>query len=83
MPDEILQPPVPEAETSSPPTDLRVELEANLKSEFIANLSAAGTLPKAVCDSLVALFGVSGPISADVIAALGLEDSTQPEVPDE
>ena len=83
MPDEIPQPPAPEVEASQAPKDLRAELEADLKSEFTANLSAAGTLPKVACDSLVALLAASGPISADVITALGLADSTQPEVPNE
>lgn len=83
MPDEIPQPPAPEAETSPAPKDLREELEADLKSDFTANLSAVGTLPKVACEALVALLGASGPISADVIAALGLEDSIQQEVPDE
>jgi hypothetical protein len=32
---------------------------------------------------LVALLGASGPLSTDVIAALGVEDPTQPEVPNE
>lgn len=72
-----------EVETNPAPKDLRVELEADLKSEFTANLSAAGTLPKVACNSLVALLGANGPISADVIAALGLEDPAQPEVPNE
>jgi hypothetical protein len=63
--------------------DLRAELEADLKSEFTANLSAAGSLPKVVCDSLVALLSASGPTSAEVIAALSLEDPTQQEVPNE
>lgn len=83
MPDETAQTPAPEAETSPAPKDLRAELEADLKSEFNANLLAAGTLPKAACDSLVALLSASAPISADVITALGLEDPTQPEVPNE
>lgn len=83
MPEEIQQPPAPEVETSSGPKDLRAELEADLKSEFTANLSAAGTLPKVACDSLVALLDARGPTSADVIAALALEDPTQPEVPHE
>lgn len=83
MPDEIAQTPTPEVETSSAPKDLRAELEADLKSEFKANLLAAGTLPKVASDSLVALFGAGGPTSADVIAALALEDPTQPEVPNE
>jgi len=83
MPDETAQSPAPEVETSPAPKDLRAELEADLKSEFNANLSAVGTLPIVVCDSLVALLGASAPISADVIAALGLEDPTQPEVPNE
>jgi hypothetical protein len=83
MPDEIAQTPTPVVETSSAPKDLRAELEADLKSEFTANLSAAGTLPKVACDSLVALIGASAPISADVIAALSLEDPTQPEVSNE
>ena len=83
MPDEIPQPPAPEVETSPEPKDLRTELEADLKSEFTANLSAAGTLPKVACESLVALLGASSPISADVIAALGLEDPIQPEMPHE
>ncbi len=83
MPDEIAHTHAPEVETSPAPKDLRAELEADLKSEFTANLSAAGTLPKVACDSLVALLGVSAPISADVIEALGLEDPTQPEVPNE
>lgn len=83
MPDETAQTPAPEVETSSAPKDLRAELEADLKSEFNVNLSAAGTLPKVVCDSLVALLGASAPISADVMAALGLEDPNQPKVPNE
>lgn len=83
MQEEIAQTPAPKIEKSPAPKDLRAELEADLKSEFNANLSAAGTLPKVACDSLVALLGASAPISADVIAALGLEDPTQPEVPNE
>lgn len=83
MPDEIANTPAPQVETSPAPKDLRAELEADLKSEFAANLSTAGTLPKVACDSLVALLGASAPISADVIAALGLEDPTQPELPNE
>ena len=83
MPDEIAHTPAPGVETSPAPKDLRAELEADLKTEFAANLSAAGTLPRVTCDSLVALLGARCPISADVIAALGLEDPTQPEVTDE
>lgn len=83
MLDETPHPTAPEVETSPAPKDLRVKLQADLKSEFTANLSAAGTLPKVACESLVALLGSSGPISADVIAALGLEDPIQPEVPNE
>lgn len=83
MPDEIAHAYAPEVETSPAPKDLRAGLEADLKSEFTSNLSAAGTLPKVACDSLVALLGASAPISADVIAALGLEDPTQPKVPNE
>ncbi len=83
MPDEILQLPASEVDASLAQKDLRAELEADLKSEFTANLSAAGTLPKVARNSLVALLGDSAPISADVIAALGLEDPTQPEGPDE
>ena len=83
MPDEPPHPLSPEVETSPAPKDLRAELEADLKSEFTANLSAAKTLPKVACESLIALLGASGPTSADVIAALALEDSTQPEVPNE
>jgi hypothetical protein len=82
MPAEIAYTPTPEVETSQAPKDLRAELEAALKSEFTANLSA-GTLPKVVCDSLVELLGASAPISANVIAALGLEGPTQPEVHNE
>lgn len=73
----------PEVETSSEPKDLRAQLEADLKAEFTANLSAADTMPKVVFDSLLALLDASGPISADVISALGLEDATQPLVPNE
>ena len=83
MPEEIARIPAPEVEMSPAPKDLRIDLEADLKSEFKANLSAAGTLPKVASDSLVALLGASGPTSADVIAALALEDPTQPEVPNE
>lgn len=43
MPDEIPQPPASEAEKSPTPKDLRGELGADLKSEFTANISAAGT----------------------------------------
>jgi hypothetical protein len=81
MPDKTGQIPASEAETSPAPRDLRAELTADLKSRFNANLLADGTLPKAVCDSLVALLSASDPISADVTAALGLKDLTQPEVP--
>jgi hypothetical protein len=83
MPDEIAHIPAPEVETSPAPKDLRAGLEADLKSEFTANLSAAGTLPKVACDSLVALLGASALITTDVITALGLEDPPQPEVPNE
>lgn len=83
MPDDMPHPTAPEVETSPAPKDLRAELQADLKSEFTANLSAMGTLPKVACESLVALLGASGPISADVITALGLEDPIQPEVPNE
>lgn len=83
MPDEISHTPALQVETSPAPKDLRAELKADLKSEFAANLTAAGTLPKVACGSLVALLGASGPISADVIAALRLEDPTQPEAPNE
>lgn len=68
---------------ASLPKDLRAELDADLKSEFTANLSAAGILPKVACDALVALLGANGPISAEILAALGLEDPTHPEVPNE
>lgn len=83
MPDEFSQIPTPEVETGPAPQDLRAKLEADLRSEFNANLSAAGTLPKVVCDSLVGLLGASAPISTDVIAALGLEDPPQLVVPNE
>lgn len=83
MPDEVQQPSTPEVETSSGPKDLRAELEADLKSEFAANLFAVGTLSIVVCDSLVALLGSSGPTSAEVLESLTLEDPTQPEVPNE
>jgi hypothetical protein len=83
MPDEIQQPSTPEVEASSGPKSLRAELEADLKSEFAANLLAVGSLPKVVCDFLVELLGSSGPTSADVLESLTLEDPTQPEVPNE
>lgn len=83
VPGEPPHPAAPQVEASPAPKDLRAELQADLKSEFTANLSAAGTLPKVVCESLVALLGASGPTSADVIAALGLEEPTQPEVHNE
>jgi hypothetical protein len=83
MPYEIQQPSTPEVETSSGPKDLRAELEADLKSEFAANLSAVGTLPKVVCETLVALLGSIGPTSAEVLESLTLEEPTQPEVPNE
>ncbi|MDZ4819544.1 MAG: hypothetical protein SGJ20_11280 [Planctomycetota bacterium] len=83
MPDETQHPPAPEVATSPAPKDLRAELEADLKSEFTGNLSAAGTLSKAACESLVVLLSASGPTSADVLAALCLEDPVQPEVPNE
>lgn len=83
MPEEIQQASTPEFEASSGPKDLRAELEADLKSEFAANLSAVGTLPKVVCDSLVALISSSGPTSAEVLESLNLEDPAQPEVTNE
>jgi len=83
MPDEVQQPSTPEAETSSGPKDLRAELEADLKSEFAANLSAVGTLPILVCDSLVTLIRSNGPTSAELLESLTLEDPAQPEVPNE
>lgn len=82
MPDKSPQLPSPAVNMSPTPKDLRAELGADLKTEFTANLSAAGTLPKEACNSLVALLGAS-PIAADVIAALSLEDPAQPEVPNE
>lgn len=83
MPNETPHPSAPEGEASPAPKDLRAELEADLKSEFTGRLSAAEKLPKAVCESLVALLGVSGPTSADVIDALALEDPAQPEEPND
>ena len=83
MPDEVQQPSTPEVETSSGPKDLRAELEADLKSEFAANLSAVGTLPKVVSDSLVALLSSSSPTSVEVLETLILEDPSQAEVPNE
>lgn len=83
MPDDIAHTPAPEVKKSPAPRDLRAELEADLKTEFAANLLAAGTLPKVACDSLVALLGASAPISANVIAALSLEDPTQLEASNE
>ena len=83
MPDEIPHIPAPEVDTSSGPKDLRVELETDLKLEFSAQLSAMGQLPKVTCESLVALLSACAPASADVIAALGLEDPTQPEASNE
>jgi len=66
---------------SPAPKDLRAELLADLKSEFTAHLSTADTLPKVACESLVALLSASGPTSADVLAALALEDPAHPEAP--
>jgi hypothetical protein len=83
MPTETPNPTVPEVLPSPSSKDLRAELQSDLKLEFAANLSAAGTLPKAVCESLVELLDASGPISANVIALLALEDPIQPEVPHE
>jgi len=83
MPDETAKTPAPDVEMRPAPNDLRAELGDDLKSEFNANLMASGSLPKVVCDSLVTLLGASSPVSADVIAALSLEDPTQPEVPNE
>ncbi|MCP9800253.1 hypothetical protein KBY67_05605 [Synechococcus sp. RedBA-s] len=83
MPEEVEQLSAPEGETSSGPKDLRAELEADLKTEFSANLSAVGTLPKVVCDSLVALLDSSAPASVEVLESLALEDPTQPEMSNE
>ena len=80
MPDETPQPPAPEVETSPAPKDLRAELEADLKSEFTANLWTAEGLPKVGRELLIELLGASGPTPADVLAALSLEDPDQPEV---
>lgn len=76
-------PPQPEAGVNSAPRDLRAELQTNLKSEFTTKLKAAGTLPEAVPESLIALLTSSGPTSADVIAALALEDPIELEVTSE
>jgi hypothetical protein len=81
MPDKTPLPTTPEADASSARRDLRTELQTDLKSEFTANLAEVGTLPKVVCESLMALLNTSSPTAADVIAALGLEDPIQPEVP--
>lgn len=83
MPEVTERPSSPEDEASSGPKDLRRELEADLKLEFAANLTAAGTLPKVVSDSLVALISSGGPTTAEVLESLTLEDTTQPEVSNE
>ena len=75
--------PKPEAEAKSAPRDLRAELQSNLEAEFATKLKATGTLPIAVTASLVALLSASGPTSADLIAALVLEDPIDREVTSE
>jgi hypothetical protein len=80
---ETPQPPAPESEVKTAPRDLRAELQTKLASEFTAKLNAAGTLPEAVCESLVTLLTASEPTSADVIAALALEDPIKPGVSNE
>ena len=83
MPNETLQSAEAVADAVSAPKDLRAELETDLKSEFSAKLKAAGTLPDAVTESLVALLSASDPTSADVIVALALEDPTKTEAANE
>lgn len=83
MSDEIEETGSTEGDTSPVPKDLRAGLEADLKSAFNVTLIGTGTLPKVVCDSLVAFIGAGTPIAADLIVALGLEDPIQPEVPNE
>jgi hypothetical protein len=83
MTTEPAQLPKPEVEAKCTPMDLRAELQSNLESEFNTKLKATGTLPIAVTESLVALLAASGPTSADVIAALVLEDPIDPEVTSE
>ena len=75
--------PTPEPEDKTKPTDLRAELLASLASQFNTELETNGTLPLAARDSLMSLLDVEGPRSVDVISALCLEDSTEPEASDE
>lgn len=83
MPTETPKTPEPAPESKTAPRDLRAELEANLESAFTINLKAAETLPDAVSASLVALLTTSGPTSADVVAAIALDDPIEPEMSSE
>lgn len=77
------QTPAPESKAETASRDLRAELQANLEAEFTAKLKAEGTLPDAVRESLAALLSARGTTSADVIAALAMEDPIRPEVSSE
>lgn len=78
MTTEIPEQPESEAESESAQQDLRAELQADLVTQFTAKLKTNGTLPEVVSKALVALLSAQAPTSADVIAALALEDPIEP-----
>jgi hypothetical protein len=79
MSSDSQEPPKSEPEPKAAPRDLREELKANLETEFRSKLEAQDTLPKAVSSSLVALLSTDNPTTAEVLAALALEDPVKSE----
>ena len=79
MSSDSQEPSKPEPELKAAPRDLRAELKANLETEFRARLEAQDTLSTNASSSLIALLSEDNPTAADMLAALGLEDSVKPE----
>ena len=80
MTTDIPEPPESDAESESAQLDIRAELQANLVTLFTAKLETNGSLPEAASKALVALLSTQAPTTANVIAALALDDPINPVV---